>query len=45
MAKKAHPGMKIKHSLGDNIFNVLNITLFILIAAVVIFPFFNIFAI
>ena len=46
MAKNpAHTGMKIKHSLGDNIFNVVNIILFIFIAIIILFPFFNIFAI
>ena len=36
---------KIKISLGDRIFNVINVLLFIVITLVILFPFFNIFAI
>ena len=32
----------IKRSVGDHIFNACNITLFVLIAIIIIFPFFNI---
>ena len=35
----------IKRSVGDHIFNACNITLFVIIAVMIIFPFFNIFAI
>ena len=46
MAKNAvHPGMKIRRSVGDHIFNICNILFFILIAIIILFPFFNIFAI
>ena len=46
MAKNAvHPGMKIRRSVGDHIFNICNILFFILISIIILFPFFNIFAI
>ncbi|MBR4429164.1 MAG: ABC transporter permease, partial [Clostridia bacterium] len=35
----------IKRSLGDHLFNAANITLFVLIALIILFPFFNVFAI
>ena len=45
MARTKHVGTKIRHSIGDNIFNVFNIVLFVFIAVIILFPFFNIFAI
>ncbi len=44
MANQTHAN-RIRHSFGDNLFNAFNIVLFVLIAFIIIFPFFNILAI
>ncbi len=45
MAKHGKTHNHIRRSLGDHIFNGANIVLFILISLIILFPFFNIFAI
>ena len=45
MKAQTGTGNHIRRSAGDHIFNAANILLFILIAIIIIFPFFNIFAI
>ena len=45
MAKHGKTHNHIRRSLGDHIFNGANIILFILISLIILFPFFNIFAI
>lgn len=43
--KKNARSNKIRHSVGDRVFNFFNVLLFVLIAVIIIFPFFNIVAI
>lgn len=43
--KQAESGIKIKQSVGSRIFDIVNITLFILLALCILFPFWNIIAI
>ena len=49
MSKHAHLPKygknRIRLSIGERLFDFLNVALFLLIAAAIIFPFFNIFAI
>ena len=44
-AAGSHGGNAIKQSMGSRIFDVFNICLFILLAIVILFPFWNIIAI
>lgn len=41
-AKMAKPKTKVKHSLGSRIFDVCNVAFFVIIALIMLFPFWNI---